>query len=106
MESKRLWLPSIPQIIVFYAGWTKLEPFPFTLRMGRLFAILRCRRVWKFPLPMPESFMNREDIKEKLEQIVEGNGDLPLYIASNMKQESSVLSNVSRIGYERLRTSL
>ena len=55
---------------------------------------------------MPESFMNREDIKEKLEQIVEGNGDLPLYLASNMKQESSVLSNVFTIGYERLRTSL
>ena len=55
---------------------------------------------------MPESFMNREDIKEKLEQIVEGNGDLPLYLASNMKQESSVFSNVFTIGYERLRTSL
>ena len=44
--------------------------------------------MWKFPLPMPESFMNREDIKEKLQQIVEGKGDLPLYLASNMKQES------------------
>ena len=32
--------------------------------------------------------MNREDIKEKLQQIVEGKGDLPLYLASNMKQES------------------
>ena len=50
--------------------------------------------------------MNREDIKEKLEQIVEGNGDLPLYLASNMKQDSRILSNLFRVGYERLRASL
>lgn len=62
--------------------------------------------MWKFPLPILESFMNREDIKEKLQQIVEGNGDLPLYLASNMKQESSFFERDVNVGYERLRASL
>ena len=45
-------------------------------------------RVWKFHLPMPDTFLNRPDIREKLQQIVDGKGDLPVYVASNMKKES------------------
>ena len=37
---------------------------------------------------MPDTFLNRPDIREKLQQIVDGKGDLPVYVASNMKKES------------------
>ncbi|KAK8802251.1 hypothetical protein WA588_005223 [Blastocystis sp. NMH] len=45
--------------------------------------------IWRFPLPMPESFLNKPDIREKLTMIAKGEGDIPLFIAADMNREST-----------------
>ncbi|KNB43710.1 cyclic nucleotide-binding protein [Blastocystis sp. subtype 4] len=47
--------------------------------------------VWKFPLPMPESFMRNEEIRKKLIKIAKGEGDIPLFVAADMNRESQIL---------------
>lgn len=48
------------------------------------------RIVWKFPLPMPESFMRDEEIRKKLIKIAKGEGDIPLFVAADMNRESRI----------------
>ena len=48
------------------------------------------RIVWKFPLPMPESFMRNEEIRKKLIKIAKGEGDIPLFVAADMNRESRI----------------
>jgi len=38
---------------------------------------------------MPESFLNKPDIREKLTMIAKGEGDIPLFIAADMNREST-----------------
>lgn len=54
-----------------------------------LLAVIRSR-VWKFNLPIPESFMNDPRIREELQRIVDGNGNLPLCLAADMNDEGLV----------------
>lgn len=42
------------------------------------------RRFWKFSLPIPDSFMNKPEIREKLQLIVDGKGDIPLLVSASM----------------------
>lgn len=46
------------------------------------------RLIWRFPLPMPESFLNKPEIREKLAMIAKGEGDIPLFTAADMNRES------------------
>ena len=41
-------------------------------------------RIWKFPLPIPDSFLNRPEIREKLQLVVDGRGDIPLLVSASM----------------------
>lgn len=59
-------------------GWVENE-FPFNSSI-----------VWKFPLPMPESFMRNEEIRKKLIKIAKGEGDIPLFVAADMNRESCI----------------
>ena len=54
-----------------------------------LFAVIRSR-VWKFNLPISESFMNDQRIREELRRIVDGRGNLPLCFAADMNDEGLV----------------
>ena len=39
---------------------------------------------------MPESFLNKPDIREKLTMNARGEGDIPLFIAADMSRESTI----------------
>ena len=46
------------------------------------------RVVWKFCLPIPEHFLANETIRAKLQLIAEGKGDIPLFVAADMNNDS------------------
>ena len=46
------------------------------------------RVVWKFRLPIPEQFLANETIRAKLQLIAEGKGDIPLFVAADMNNDS------------------
>ena len=43
---------------------------------------------------MPESFLNKPDLREKLAMIAKGEGDIPLFTAADMNRESTLRSSL------------
>ena len=73
--------------------------------MGNLFPssiLLIFRIVWKFCLPIPEQFLANETIRAKLQLIAEGKGDIPLFVAADMNNDSR---NDDGTYYSRLRAN-
>lgn len=63
--------------------------------------------VWKFPLPIPESFLANEALREKLQLIADGKGEIPLFVAADMNNESTqMIPSRDCIDYERMMTML
>lgn len=44
-------------------------------------------RVWKFQLPIPISFLNNPSIRDEIQRIVDGKGNLPVCLAADMNDE-------------------
>ena len=42
-------------------------------------------RVWKFQLPIPTSFLNNPSIRDEIQRIVAGTGNLTVCLAAEMK---------------------
>ena len=57
-------------------------------RRVRLRRLIHHRLIWRFPLPMPESFLNKPELRERLKMIAKGKGDIPLFTAADMNRES------------------
>ncbi|KAK8815012.1 hypothetical protein WA556_007049 [Blastocystis sp. ATCC 50177/Nand II] len=45
-------------------------------------------RVWKFQLPIPTSFLNNPSIRDEIQRIVDGKGNLPVCLAADMNDEA------------------
>lgn len=75
--------------------------------MGKsILSFLINRRFWKFSLPIPDSFMNKPEIREKLQLIVDGKGDIPLLVSASMNGGSRSDEVLSSIGYKDILSSM
>ena len=52
--------------------------------------------IWKFNLPIADSFMNNPVIREKLQLIVDGKGSIPLDLSSGYSKSKMIEVIVDR----------